>query len=88
LGGLGPCVAGQEERLLTRAPRIEERDDSADVLAQMVWSTEYIDAPVCRHRSTDYSDPNDAGADACLHAAEQRSRWVGYPARQRVDAGG
>jgi hypothetical protein len=44
----------------------EARDASANVLVQTVYSTEYIDAPVCRDRNSDYTDPNDAEAEACL----------------------
>jgi RHS repeat-associated protein len=50
---------------------IEERDNSEDVLAQMVWSTEYIDAPVCRDRNTNVGEDNE-DYSSCIDAGSER----------------
>jgi hypothetical protein len=50
---------------------IEERDNSDDVLAQTVWSTEYIDAPVCRDRNTDVGEDNE-DYSSCIDAGSER----------------
>ena len=51
---------------------IEERDSSGDVLAQTVYSTEYIDAPVCRDRNTDVDSDEPDDPNACLDAGSAR----------------
>jgi hypothetical protein len=63
---------------------IEERDDSDKTLAQTVWSTEYIDAPICRDRNTDVDndDPNDP--NACLDSGGSERYFYHQDANYRV----
>ncbi len=64
---------------------IEERDNSANTLAQTVYGTEYIDAPVCRDRNTDVT-AGGSPDDDCLDSGGSARYFYHQDANFRVVA--
>ncbi len=63
----GVQAGDREERYFYAGWRvIEERTGGGDVIAQTVWGTEYIDAPICRDRNTKFE------TTSCLDESSRR----------------
>ncbi len=63
----GVQAGEREERYFYAGWRVvEERTGGGDVIAQTVWGTEYIDAPICRDRNTKFE------TTSCLDESSRR----------------